>query len=95
MSEYLVKPTAPRIIWASTGRVDEARAADMEEMPWDESLVKAALHLFLSLLPHDNSLLLQLASVYARANKEIKRVGEQCYLRKSKKFSKSNFLFLL
>uniref|UniRef100_A0A914HYH0 Symplekin C-terminal domain-containing protein n=1 Tax=Globodera rostochiensis TaxID=31243 RepID=A0A914HYH0_GLORO len=43
-------------------------------MPWDESLIRAGLFLLLSLLPLDHSLLNHLASVYARAGTEIKRM---------------------
>jgi len=75
MSELLVRPTAPTVIWHRTGRFDRRTEEAMEEMPWDESLIKAALHLFLALLPSDHSLLHQLASVCARASTEIKRVS--------------------
>lgn len=74
MSERLVEPTAPKVIWQNNGRVDKETEENLEEMPWDESLIKAGLHLFLNVLPEDHSLLHQLASVCSRANTEIKRV---------------------
>ncbi|KAL3096947.1 hypothetical protein niasHS_002663 [Heterodera schachtii] len=74
MSEYLVCPTAPRVIWHANGRVERQVEELVEEMPWEESLIRAGLFLFLSLLPLDHSLLDQLASVYARAGTEIKRM---------------------
>uniref|UniRef100_A0A915DFV1 Uncharacterized protein n=1 Tax=Ditylenchus dipsaci TaxID=166011 RepID=A0A915DFV1_9BILA len=74
MSENLVQPTAPKVIWHKNGRMDKVTEESITEMPWDESLIRAGLHLFLSLLANDHSLLQQLASVCARANTEIKRV---------------------
>ncbi|CAK5081376.1 unnamed protein product [Meloidogyne enterolobii] len=74
MSELLVAPTAPRVIWHANGRLARELEEIIDEMPWDESLIRAGLFLFLSLLPQEPSLLKQLASVYARAGTEIKRV---------------------
>ncbi|KAI3418914.1 hypothetical protein GPALN_008011 [Globodera pallida] len=74
MGEYLVYPTAPRVIWHANGRVERQLEEVIEEMPWDESLIRAGLFLLLSLLPLDHSLLNHLASVYARAGTEIKRM---------------------
>ncbi|KAL7071482.1 hypothetical protein ACQ4LE_009472 [Meloidogyne hapla] len=74
MSELLVAPTAPRVIWHANGRFAREVEEIIDEMPWDESLIRAGLFLFLSLLPQEPSLLKQLASVYARAGTEIKRV---------------------
>jgi len=74
MSELLVAPTSPRVIWHANGRLARELEEIIDEMPWDESLIRAGLFLFLSLLPQEPSLLKQLASVYARAGTEIKRV---------------------
>ncbi|KAI1712308.1 symplekin [Ditylenchus destructor] len=74
MSELLVEPTAPKVIWHNNGRLDKQTEESVTEMPWDESLIRAGLHLFLSMLAIDHSLLHHLASVCARANTEIKRV---------------------
>lgn len=74
MGDYLVLPTAPRVIWHANGRVDRSVEEQIDEMPWDEGLIRAGLFLFLSLLPLDHSLLNHLASIYARAGTEIKRV---------------------
>lgn len=74
MSERLVEPTASRVIWQNNGRVDKETEETIYEMPWDESLIKAGLHLFLNVLHDDHTLLHQLSSVCARANTEIKRV---------------------
>lgn len=74
MSELLVSPTAPRVIWHANGRFTREIEEVLDEIPWDESLIRAGLFLFLSLLPQEPSLLRQLASVYARAGTEIKRV---------------------
>src|SRR5687768_419232 len=74
MSELLVEPTAPRVLWQAKGRVDREIEEVIEEMAWDEALIRAGLYLFMALLPQDPSLLHQLASVYARAGTEIKRV---------------------
>uniref|UniRef100_A0A1I8BMH1 DUF3453 domain-containing protein n=1 Tax=Meloidogyne hapla TaxID=6305 RepID=A0A1I8BMH1_MELHA len=77
MSELLVAPTAPRVIWHANGRFAREVEEIIDEMPWDESLIRAGLFLFLSLLPQEPSLLKQLASVYARAGTEIKRLTER------------------
>lgn len=74
MSENLVQRTAPKVLWHKNGRIDKKTEETITEMHWDENLIRAALHLFLSLLPNDHSLLQQLSSVCARANTEIKRV---------------------
>ena len=74
MSELLVEPTAPCVLRHANGRLEREVEELREEMPWDESLIRAGLFLFLSLLPQDPSLLHQLASVYARSGTEIKRV---------------------
>lgn len=73
MSEKLVEPTAPKVIWQNNGRVDKETEDTIDAMPWDESLIKAGLHLFLNVLHEDHTLLHQLSSVCARANTEIKR----------------------
>jgi hypothetical protein len=75
MCELLVETTAPRVLWHANGRLDKEIEEIIEEMPWDESLIRAGLYLFLALLPQDPSLLQQLASVYARSGTEIKRVN--------------------
>uniref|UniRef100_A0A914ZJU9 Symplekin n=2 Tax=Parascaris univalens TaxID=6257 RepID=A0A914ZJU9_PARUN len=41
---------------------------------WDDVTIRAALHLFLSILPLDHSLIHNLAAVYAKASNDIKRV---------------------
>jgi hypothetical protein len=74
MSELLVEPSAPRALWHANGRLEREIEELVEEMPWDESLIRAGLYLFLALLPQDPSLLHQLASVYAQSGTEIKRV---------------------
>lgn len=75
MCELLTKPTVPRVLWHANGRVESREIEEMIDiMPWDESLIRAGLYLFLALLPQDPSLLQQLASVYARSGTEIKRV---------------------
>lgn len=74
MCELLVEPMAPRVLWHANGRFEREVEEQIEEMQWDEALIRAGLYLFLALLPHDSSLLHHLANVYARSGTEIKRV---------------------
>ncbi|KAH7694411.1 Symplekin, partial [Aphelenchoides avenae] len=74
MSEYLVEPTVPKPLLVGSGRAEEEDADKVGDVPWDEPIIRAALHLFIAVLPHDHSLLHQLASVCARTTNEIKRV---------------------
>ena len=93
MSELLVSPTAPRVIWHANGRFAREVEELLDEVPWDEKLIKAGLFLFLSLLPQEPSLLKQLSSVYARTGTEIKRVFLCFNLRDNLLFP--HFIFLV
>ncbi|VDK54206.1 unnamed protein product [Anisakis simplex] len=64
--EYLLRPSPPPQICANLEEGVQPR--------WDDTTIRSALHLFLSILPIDHSLIHTLAAVYAKSSNDIKRV---------------------
>lgn len=61
MSNQLTLPRPPKMLVVHCQRLNDAQAAELEEdeTVWDDMLIRAALYLFMSILPHDHSLLHQ------------------------------------
>lgn len=66
MIEYCTRPTPPAQLCTNLPEGTSPR--------WDDNTIRSALHLFLSVLPIDHSLIHNLASVYAKSSNDIKRV---------------------
>ncbi|KHN82354.1 Symplekin [Toxocara canis] len=64
--EYCLRPSPPPQICPNL--------AEGVVPQWDDATIRSALHLFLSILPIDHSLVHNLAAVYAKASNDIKRV---------------------
>lgn len=88
MSQQLTSPTAPRELVIQARQLSEEEARELpEQIPWDEQLIRAGLHLFISLLPVEHtlqgeqnvecgdSLLHHLARMTATAINDVKRVS--------------------
>ena len=78
MIETLVLPYPSPLILLANARIDRKAMDEGQSMdisiPWDDTLVRSAIHLFVSLLPHDHSLLHHLTSICARTLTEVTRV---------------------
>ncbi|CAD5225913.1 unnamed protein product [Bursaphelenchus okinawaensis] len=79
MSYQLTSPTAPKEIVVQVRRLSNEEADLLEDdTPWDESLVKAVIHLLVTLLPSDDSLLKHLAEITAKTTKDAQRTIFNC-----------------
>lgn len=66
---FLLLDDPPALLYAP----EKGRTAPEDELQWSDELVKACLYLFVKILPYNEKLIHNLASVYAQANSEIKR----------------------
>jgi hypothetical protein len=69
MTDSLTQPTPPAQLLIANGRIDRKMQEDMAPnadlgIAWDDGLVRAGIHMFVTLLPHDHSLLKQLVNFY-------------------------------
>ncbi|CAD5230284.1 unnamed protein product [Bursaphelenchus xylophilus] len=79
MSYQLTLPFAPKDLIIQVRRLSAEEIEELrDETPWEEELVKAAIHLLVALLPSDDSLLIHLAQITAKSTKDAQRTIFNC-----------------